>query len=129
MIILVTGASGFLGRHLVDKLLLRDNAVRTLSRSNGDFPPHVKQIQGDIKDGTLLEAAMAGVETVYHAAAMVPGSGSDTRMWDTNVNGTRRVAEACLRAGVRRLVLVSSVAVYKPPLPDLVTESAPIGGA
>src|SRR5262249_26769451 len=64
-----------------------------------------------------------------HAAAMVPGSGSDSRMWDTNVNGTRCVAEACLRAGVRRLVLVSSVAVYKAPLPDLVTESAPIGGA
>jgi nucleoside-diphosphate-sugar epimerase len=76
----------------------------------------------------LLEAAMSGVETVYHAAAMVPGFGSDTEMWDTNVNGTRNVAEACLRAGVRRLVLVSSVAVYKAPLPDLVSESAPVGG-
>jgi nucleoside-diphosphate-sugar epimerase len=129
MTILVTGASGFLGRHLVDRLLLREYAVRTLSRSHGgSLPPHVEHIQGDILDGTLLEAAMAGVEKVYHAAAMVPGSGSDTRLWDTNVNGTRNVAQACLRAGVRRLVLVSSVAVYKPPLPDLVSESAPVGG-
>ena len=129
MTILVTGASGFLGRHLVDRLLLRDHAVRTLSRSHGGFlPPHVEHFQGDIKDVTLLEAAVAGVETVYHAAAMVPGSGSDSRMWDTNVIGTRSVAQACLRAGVRRLVLVSSVAVYKAPLPDLVSESAPVGG-
>ncbi len=128
MTILVTGASGFLGRHLVDKLLLRECAVRTLSRSH-ILPPHVEHIQGDIKDVRLLEAAMAGIDTVYHAAAMVPGSGSDTQMWDTNVNGTRSVAEACLRAGVRRLVLVSSIAVYKTPLPDLVLESAPVGGS
>jgi nucleoside-diphosphate-sugar epimerase len=129
MTVLVTGASGFLGCHLVDRLLLREYAVRTLSRSHGDgLPPHVEHIQGDIRDVTLLEAAMAGVEKVYHAAAMVPGSGSDTRMWDTNVTGTRNVAQACLRAGVRRLVLVSSVAVYKAPLPDLVSESAPVGG-
>ncbi len=129
MTIVVTGASGFLGRHLVDRLLLREYAVRTLSRSPGDgLPPHVEHIQGDIKDLALLEAAMAGVERVYHAAAIVPGSGSDTQMWDTNVNGTRNVAQACVRAGVRRLVLVSSVAVYKAPLPDLVPESAPVGG-
>jgi nucleoside-diphosphate-sugar epimerase len=129
MTILVTGASGFLGRHLVDRLLLRDHAVRTLSRSHrGGLTSQVEHFQGDIKDGTLLEAAMAGVEMVYHAAAMVPGSGSDTQLWDTNVIGTRSVAQACLRAGVRRLVLVSSVAVYKAPLPDLVSESAPVGG-
>jgi nucleoside-diphosphate-sugar epimerase len=129
MTILVTGASGFLGRHLTDRLLRREHAVRTLSRSHGGgLPPHVEHFQGDIKDVTLLEAAMAGVETVYHAAAIVPGAGSDTQMWDANVNGTRSVAEACLRAGVRRLVLVSSIAVYKTPLPDLVLESAPVGG-
>jgi nucleoside-diphosphate-sugar epimerase len=129
MTILVTGASGFLGRHLVDRLLRREYAVRTLSRSDGGgLPPHVEHIQGDIKDLALLEGAMAGVETVYHAAATVLGAGSDTQMWDTNVSGTRSVAQACLRAGVRRLVLVSSVAVYKAPLPDLVSESAPVGG-
>jgi nucleoside-diphosphate-sugar epimerase len=128
MTILVTGASGFLGRHLVDSLLLREYAVRTLSRSHAGLPLHVQHIQGDIKDLTLLEAAMSGVDTVYHAAAMVAGSGSDTQMWDTNVNGTRSVAQACIRAGVRRLVLVSSITVYKAPLPDLVSESAPLGG-
>jgi nucleoside-diphosphate-sugar epimerase len=128
MTILVTGASGFLGRHLVDRLLLRGYSVRALSRSHGGLPPHVQHFQGDIKDLTLLEAAMAGVVTVYHAAATVPGSGSDTQMWDTNVIGTRNVAEICLRAGVRRLVLVSSIAVYEAPLPDVVFESAPVGG-
>ena len=129
MTILVTGASGFLGRHLVDRILLREYAFRTLSRSHSDgLPPHVEHVQGDIRDMTLLETAMAGVETVYHAAAMVPESGGDVGMWDTNVTGTRNIAQACLRAGVRRLVLVSSVAVYKTPLPDLVSESAPVGG-
>jgi nucleoside-diphosphate-sugar epimerase len=129
MTILVTGASGFLGRHLLDKLLFREYAVRTLSRSRGDaLPPHVDHIRGDVKDQRLLEASLSGVETVYHAAAVVPGPGSDTRMWDTNVFGTGNVAKACLRAGVRRLVLVSSAAVYKPPLPELVAEAAPVGG-
>jgi nucleoside-diphosphate-sugar epimerase len=129
MTILVTGASGFLGRHLVDRLLRREYAVRTLSRSHGGgLAPHVEHIQGDIKDQTLLERAMKGIETVYHAAATVPGAGSDTQMWDTNVTGSRSVAQACLHAGVRRLVLVSSIAVYKAPLPDLVSESAPVGG-
>jgi nucleoside-diphosphate-sugar epimerase len=130
MTVLVTGAAGFLGRHLVHGLLRREYAVRTLSRSDrGGLPPHVEHFQGDIKDVTLLDAAMRGVETVYHAAAIVPGAGSDTQMWDTNVDGTRSVAQACIRAGVRRLVLVSSIAVYKVPLPDVVSESAPIGGA
>jgi nucleoside-diphosphate-sugar epimerase len=128
MTILVTGASGILGRHLVDRLLLRGYAVRTLSRSRGDLPPHLQHFQGDINDMTLLQAALAGVERVYHAAAMVPGAGNDTQTWDTNVNGTRSVAEACLRAGVQKLVLVSSIVVYKAPLPDLVSESAPVGG-
>jgi nucleoside-diphosphate-sugar epimerase len=129
MTILVTGASGFLGRHLVEKLLLREYVVRTLSRSRGEnLPADVQHTQGDIKEVPLLEAAMAGVHTVYHAAAVVPDSGSDTEMWETNVTGTRSVAQACLRAGVRRLVLVSSIAVYKAPLADLVSESAPVGG-
>ena len=128
MTILVTGASGFLGRHLVDRLLRREYAVRTLSRSHSGLPPSVNHFQGDIKNETLLEAAMAGVDTVYHAAAMVPESGSDTQIWDTNVNGTRSVAQTCLRTGVRRLVLVSSMAVYNAPLPDVVSESEPVGG-
>jgi nucleoside-diphosphate-sugar epimerase len=85
-------------------------------------------VQGDIRDEALLATAMAGIERVYHAAAMVPGFGSDTQMWETNVTGTRSVAQACLRAGVRRLVTVSSIAVYKAPLPDVVSESAPVGG-
>lgn len=129
MTILVTGASGFLGRHLVDRLLLREFAVRTLSRSQKSaLPKHVEHIQGDIKDEALLQTATAGVETVYHAAATVPGFGNDSQMWDTNVIGTRSVAQACVRAGVRRLVLVSSVAVYQAPLADVISESAPVGG-
>ena len=129
MNILVTGASGFLGRHLVDKLLVQECSVRTVSRSHFHSPgSRVKQIQGDIRDVTLLQSALAGVENVYHAAAVVPGTGNDNEMWDINVIGTRRVAEACVRAGVRRLVLVSSIAVYKAPLPDVVSESAPVGG-
>jgi len=128
MTILVTGASGFLGRHLVDRLLRREYAVRTLSRSHGSLPPSVNHFQGDVKNEALLEAAMAGVDTVYHAAAMVPESGTDAQIWDTNVNGTRSVAQTCLRVGVRRLVLVSSMAVYNAPLPEVVSESAPVGG-
>src|ERR1700753_1287847 len=102
MTVLVTGATGFLGRHLVDRLLLRNHAVRTLSRSpRGGLQLQVEHLQGDIRDVALLERSMAGIETVYHAAAIVPEAGSDTQTWDTNVTGTRSVAQACLRAGVR----------------------------
>lgn len=130
MAALVTGASGFVGRHLVQTLVEHGQQVRALSRT-----PLVdvrragaEGLSADVNDEAALVAAMAGVATVYHAAGVVPARGS-AAMWETNVGGTCKVALASVRAGVRRLVLVSSVAAYRPPLDDVVSESAPTGGA
>ncbi|AKJ31873.1 NAD-dependent epimerase/dehydratase family protein [Caldimonas brevitalea] len=130
MTVLVTGGNGFLGRPLVRALLQGGHRVRVLTRrvEAGVHPRGVEQLCGDITDPASLPPALADVETVYHAAAVVPARGGGARLWDTNVDGTRHVAEACVQAGVRRLVLVSSVGVYRAPLPARVPESAPSGG-
>lgn len=130
MAALVTGAGGFVGRHLEQALVAQGQPVRALSRRPfaDPAPAGVERLSVDVNDEAALGAAMAGVTTVYHVAAVVPARGS-AGMWETNVGGTRKVARASARAGVGRLVLVSSVAVYRPPLDDRVPESAPTGGA
>jgi nucleoside-diphosphate-sugar epimerase len=130
MAALVTGASGFVGRHLVQALVEHGRQVRALTRRPLDhgLPAGAEALSVDVNDEAGLVAAMGGVTTVYHAAGVVPARGS-AGMWETNVGGTCKVAQASLRAGVRRLVLVSSVAAYRPPLDDVVAEPAPTGGA
>lgn len=130
--VLVTGGSGFVGQHLLRALMQRGRTVRSLCRAPVPEAPAaagaLQQVAGDVNDAASLAVATAGATTVYHAAAVVPGRGSGGSMWETNVAGTQRVAQACVRAGVRRLVLVSSVAVYRAPLDGVVCESAPSGG-
>jgi nucleoside-diphosphate-sugar epimerase len=129
--ILVTGASGFVGGHLAARLATNGSVLRLLLRSS-PAPPLVgpcEWLQGNIRDKERVRQAMRGVDTVFHAAALVPGRGSDRAVWETNVDGTRNIVEASLAAGVRRLVFLSSVATYKPPLQPLVSEDAPVGGA
>lgn len=130
MAVLVTGASGFVGGRLAEALTRRGEAVRAVARGTRPVRhgPGMAWVLGNILDGTSLESAMDGVHRVYHVAAVVPGRGGTRDMWETNVAGTRTVAEACRRCGVGRLVLLSSVAVYRSPLPDRVHESAPTGG-
>ena len=129
MAALVTGASGLVGRHLVQTLVEHGQQVRALSRRPlaDARPAGAEGLSADVNDEAALVAAMAGIATVYHAAGVVPARGSAS-MWETNVGGTCKVALASVRAGVRRLVLVSSVAAYRPPLDDVVPESAPTGG-
>jgi nucleoside-diphosphate-sugar epimerase len=130
MAALVTGASGLVGRHLVQRLLEHGRPVRALSRRPpADGPAARAQwCSVDVNDEAALIAAMAGIAIVYHVAAVVPARGRNG-MWQTNVDGTGNVARACVRAGVHRLVLVSSVAAYRTPLDDVVSEAAPIGGS
>lgn len=127
---LVTGASGFLGGRLAARLAAAGAPLRLLSRFPAERPPvgRVESLAGDIGDPARVRQAVEGVETVYHAAALVPGRGTDAEMRETNVEGTRHVVEACLEAGVRRLVFVSSIAAYGVPLRPVVDEGAPLGG-
>jgi nucleoside-diphosphate-sugar epimerase len=113
---LVTGATGFIGSHLVDRLLEGGDAVRALVRTSSDVSylkeRGVELVNGDITDPASLPAAVAGVDVVYHTAAMVNDWGPWREFQSVTIDGTRNVLEAATRAGVPRLVHVSTDDVY-----------------
>ena len=114
--ILVTGASGQLGRRLVRELRDRSYLVkahyRTSERANKYCPAGIERVLGDITEPAWLDSAARGCDYVIHCAARV--SVRPMKDWDyiykVNVEGTRAVVEACLRNRVKRLVHLSSVA-------------------
>jgi nucleoside-diphosphate-sugar epimerase len=94
MAILVTGATGRIGKHLVKALLERNEQVRILVRGNEkiDFE-NVEVIYGDITDRETVRKAMDGCDTVYHLAALVDYLAPKDIMYKVNVLGTKNVAE------------------------------------
>lgn len=129
---LVTGGAGFIGSHLVERLLADGHRVRILdnfstgSEANlpfaSQFRDRLDVVRGDIRDLATVERAVVEVGVIYHQAAMrsVPRSVSDPLgANENNVTGTLNVLEAARRAGIRRVVYASSSSVYgdRPELP------------
>ncbi len=113
---LVTGASGFIGSHLVERLLREGHEVRGLTRSasRGAPPlPGLEWVEGDICDEVAVKTAAAGVDTIFHLAAKVHETheiSQDGQAYErVNVGGTLNLLKAAESAAVRRLVLISSV--------------------
>jgi nucleoside-diphosphate-sugar epimerase len=110
--ILVTGASGFLGRRIAQMALEQGRPVRGLVRNppaDGGLPPEIFY-QGDITDRSTLPGAVAGVEAVIHAAATTSEAAPDEELSRrTNVDGTRNLLEAFRQGGGRRWVQISSL--------------------
>lgn len=115
--IAVTGASGFLGRHVLDRLS-RDHEVLGLSRrgSCGEHPGYAV----DVRDRNRMEEALAGCDMLVHAAGVVSHEPEQAaQCWDVHVNGTMATLDAAAAAGVRRVVYVSTsgtVAVSTDPV-------------
>jgi UDP-glucose 4-epimerase len=110
---LVTGASGFLGRRVVARLLERGHDVRALVRPTSppaDWTRGVEVVRGDLRVSGGLVALFDGVDVVIHLAAAVAGD-EDTQFAST-VTGTERLLDAMAFSRVKRLVLVSSLVVY-----------------
>ena len=129
---LVTGATGFLGSHIAERLVKRGDSVRALVRATSDTSfleslGDVELVEGDVTAARSLGAAVEGVDVIYHAAAMV----SDWAPWrdfqSVTINGTRNMLKAAVAAGVPRFLHVSSDAVYRyQDLRHGVTEESPM---
>jgi len=117
--IFITGASGLLGASLIETLFAAhhgasDLQIRALYRKQIpaiQFADKIEWIEGDILDVVVLEEALKGVSEVYHCAAIVSFDPKQKqRMHTTNVEGTANVVNACIEAGIKKLLFVSSVA-------------------
>ncbi|MCR8670433.1 NAD(P)-dependent oxidoreductase [Agrococcus sp. HG114] len=110
MTVLVTGASGFLGRAVAAQLVAEGHDVRTLQRRPSGVPG-VTDALGSVTDAAAVERAVDGVDAVVHLAAKVSLAGEASEFRAINVAGTRSLLDAAERAGVRRFVFVSSPSV------------------
>jgi predicted dehydrogenase/nucleoside-diphosphate-sugar epimerase len=125
--VLVTGASGFLGGHVVDRLS-SEGPVRAMTRliSRARSMPNVQWIQCDLGKEDDLRRVLDGIETVFHCAALAGPPGSLQDYEEANVKGTVRLARIAAESGVKTLVYVSSLAVYGiPKRSPFVDETAP----
>jgi UDP-glucose 4-epimerase len=141
--VMVTGADGFIGSHLAERLSALGANVRAfcLYNSNGSLgwldeaDPRVRASLdvrlGDIRDARFVEEACEGVDTVFHLAALIaiPYSyHAPSSFIDTNVTGTLNILEGVRRAGCRRLVHTSTSEVYGTPAVLPITEAHPLQG-
>lgn len=119
---LVTGGAGFIGGHIVERLIDEDWQVRVLDDFSSGREENLESrldqielIRGDIRDREIVERAVDGIEVVFHEAAIasVPRSVAEpVRTNDINAVGTLQVLECARQAGVRRVVFAASSAAY-----------------
>jgi nucleoside-diphosphate-sugar epimerase len=128
---LLTGATGFLGSHIAERLLRHGDSVRALVRPASDTSflesLGVELVRGDVTDAPSLLPALEGIDAVFHAAALV----SDWGPWEgyrtVTINGTRNMLKAAAAAATPRFLYVSTDGVYR--YQDLrrgVTEESPL---
>jgi nucleoside-diphosphate-sugar epimerase len=130
---LVTGGTGFIGQHLVRRLLASGRRVRVLTRrgSEGKLAADLREgaelAFGDLRDSASLEQAAQGAARIFHCAGHVLDWGSETQFRATNVEGTRSLLEAARAASVRRFVHLSSIAAFGTPAPPYFDDDSPYG--
>jgi NAD dependent epimerase/dehydratase len=135
--VLVTGGEGFIGSHLVERLLAEGARVAAFVHYNpfgkwgwlAGREDDVEIVPGDVRDAERVASAVAGREVVFHLAALIgiPYSYEATESYvQVNVTGTHHVASACRRAGVERMVHTSTSEVYGSALRVPIDESHPL---
>ena len=131
--VFVTGATGLLGNNLVRQLLAEGYHVKAFVRSrqkaNKQFAPHdeLDIIQGDMTDVSSFESHLTGCESVFHTAAFFRDNYKGGSHWadleNININSTKSLLEAALKAGVKQFVHVSSIAVLDGEAGSLIDET------
>jgi nucleoside-diphosphate-sugar epimerase len=127
----ISGGAGFLGLHLARRLVADGQDVRTLDLAPLADPPlagRVDELHGDVRVPADVERLVAGADVLVHAAAALPIQASRDAIRSVNVDGTALTLAAALEAGVRRVVFVSSTAVYGVPEVHPLSEDAPLVG-
>lgn len=125
--ILVTGATGLVGGHLLWHLLQKHPRIAALRRPTSNLEPlrtifsfytpnvdeylqRIEWIFADVTDAASIENALDGISTIYHCAAVVSLGGKGNSMSDTNIAGTRNMVDAAIRANISNFCFVSSIA-------------------
>jgi len=140
--ILVTGATGLVGSHLLYELLMKEEKVKALKRQSSDtdqvlktfgyytnepekFFSRIEWVVGDVSDLESLEMAFKNIDRVYHTAAIISMDSADSaEMKKINVEGTTNIVNLCLEKKISKLCYVSSVAaIGNKTAPDFVDES------
>ncbi len=127
MTILVTGATGFIGRRLVEQLGLRGETLHLLCRPSSDTSgltsARVRILAGDITDRASIERASMGCDRIFHIAAYARNWARDPAVYhQSNVAGLRNVLEAAIHNRVKRVVFTSSSVTFGPSNGDETTE-------
>jgi len=130
MRILVTGATGLLGGSLTRRLVSQKKSLRVFVRPGTPADRLERQgldvCRGDLNDGERTRCALQGVDTVFHCAARVSPSGPWEMFYESNVRGTEMIFRECVRAGVSKVIYLSSLGVYGPPQDgEAIIESTP----
>ncbi len=117
--IAVTGGTGFVGRHLLTALLDQGYQVSALVRdaAKAGLDPGVRTVVGDLKSSSSLAALMYDADVLIHVAGAIMALDRKA-FFETNAEGCKRVAEAASFAGVKRIILVSSLAARAPQVSD-----------
>lgn len=127
---LLTGATGFIGSHLSERLLRQGRKLRVLCRSSSlskllpEIRTQAEVVVGDLTERQSLEQAVSGVDRIFHCAGFVSDWGDPHRFESTNVRGTEWLLEAAQRTGVNRFVHLSSIAVFGVPAPREINDES-----
>ncbi len=135
--ILVTGANGFVGSHVVRLLLKRGERVRCFVRKNSNLinleenglKDDVELVYGDLRDLDSLKRAIQGVRTVYHLASYVHLWYADPKaVYDINWTGSKNLFQVCLESGVEKVVYTNTAAVLRGGTKDNPSDESAILG-
>jgi len=112
MKVLVTGATGFIGRYLIEDLLKNDYEIKVLTRQTSYKNKNIDIFVGDITKKETIADAFQDIQVVFHNAAYAMDWGSKSEFYKVNVEGTRNIADMCEEKKIPRLIFTSSAGVY-----------------